>query len=473
MKRDSRKSSLVLCLLLILLLGVVGVSAFHAAAQTTTSTSSTATGISIPLAIDPVNPAAIPLGDGNVSTTPKVGYVDSCQTTFPSSGGAQVVGPWINTASKTWDSETKIAVEGSVSWRQASYSVTISGDERIIMGNDEPIDHTTGVFPISQSDPAYQYDQNPNSIEPQSVDIVLPVTPTLAATPRCLTGGPIGILSDGVYLFDALDAEGRDAGAHEVLDSCQGHPAPGDIYHHHQVPSCILDNDTAPDSSTLVGYAMDGFGIYVERDANGNLLTNANLDACHGRTSEVMWDGQLVNMYHYDATLEYPYTVGCFMGTVGAVTSTSTSTGTSPPTTSVSTSISTSTATSTTTFATTSTATSIGTSTSVTTATSTPTSTTASTSTSVGTSTTSIVSDSTATVTKTSVSTYPTTSTVTSSSTITQTLSSTTTQAVAGVPATSLIVDLLAICGIVIFVNIVYFANRQRTSGRARKSGNG
>jgi hypothetical protein len=62
---------------------------------------------------------------------------------------------------------------------------------------------------------------------------------------------------------------------------------------------------------------------------------------------------------------------------------------------------------------------------------------------------------------------------VTSSSTITQTLSSTTTQAVAGVPATSLIVDLLAICGIVIFVNIVYFANRQRTSGRARKSGNG
>jgi hypothetical protein len=428
-KRHSIKVSLALCLLL---LSVVGINAFHATAQTTTSTLSTATGISIPLAIDPINPAAIPLGDGNVSATPKVGYVDSCQTTFPSSAGAQVVGPWINTTSKTWDSQTKISVEGSVSWPQASYSVTISGDERIIMGNDEPIDHTTGIFPISQSDPAYQYDRNPNSIEPQSVDIVLPVTPTLAATPRCLTGGPIGILNDGVYLFDALDAEGRDAGAHEVLDSCQGHPDAGDTYHHHQVPSCIMDNDTTPNSSTLVGYAMDGFGIYVERDANGNLLTNANLDACHGRTSEVTWDGKLVDMYHYDATLEYPYTVGCFMGTVGSVTATTTSTSTSasPPTTSASTSISTST------------------SSSVLTA--------------VSTSMTSVASDSTTTVTKTSVSTYPTTSTATSPATITQTVSSTTTRAAAGLPVTSLIAGLAAICAIVIVASLAFLANRQR-----------
>jgi hypothetical protein len=335
----SKASSVALyTLLLLLLLSVGGANAFHVDAQTTnTSISSTVTGISIPLAIDPVNPAAIPLGDGNISTTPKVGYVDSCQTTFPSNQGAQVVGPWIDTASKTWNSETKVTVQGSVSWPDASFSVTISGDERIITGNDEPIDHTTGVFPISPSDPAYQYDENPNHIAPQNVDMVLPVTPTLAASPTCLVGGPIGILDDGVYLYDALDAQGRDAGAHEVLDSCSGHPDQSDTYHHHDVPPCILDNDTAPDSSTLVGYARDGFGIYVERDANGNLLTNANLDACHGRTSEVMWDGQLVDMYHYDATLEYPYTVGCYMGVVGTPTSTTgTTTSTSAPSTSTS-----------------------------------------------------------------------------------------------------------------------------------------
>src|SRR5580658_8884786 len=54
-----------------------------------------------------INPAAIPLGDGYLSTTPKVGYVDSCQTSFPSGGGATVVGPWINTKNKTWNSATK------------------------------------------------------------------------------------------------------------------------------------------------------------------------------------------------------------------------------------------------------------------------------------------------------------------------------------------------------------------------------
>jgi hypothetical protein len=52
----------------------------------------------------PVNPAAIPLGDGYVSTLPKVGYVDSCTKSFPAIGGATVVGPWINETKKTWDS---------------------------------------------------------------------------------------------------------------------------------------------------------------------------------------------------------------------------------------------------------------------------------------------------------------------------------------------------------------------------------
>jgi hypothetical protein len=35
-----------------------------------------------PTSSGPLNPHAIPLGDGYVSTSPKVGYVDSCQTRF-------------------------------------------------------------------------------------------------------------------------------------------------------------------------------------------------------------------------------------------------------------------------------------------------------------------------------------------------------------------------------------------------------
>ena len=111
-----------------------------------------------------------------------------------------------------------------------------------------------------------------------------------------------------------LDGEGRDAGAHEVLDLCAGHPDAASTYHHHDIPPCILNS--APNGrSTLVGYALDGYGIYVEKSRVGVLPTNVGLDACHRKTSTVPWNGRLTRIYHYVASLEYPYTVGCFHGT--------------------------------------------------------------------------------------------------------------------------------------------------------------
>jgi hypothetical protein len=290
--------------------GTASSTSTSGSSTTTTATSHEATSVT---STGYVNPAAVPLGDGHVSSTPRSGYVDSCVTDFSSVGGAQVDGPWIDTSTKTWDSLTKIAVQGAVSWPQAKFSVTVSGSNRIITGNDLPIDHTTGTFPISPSDPAYAYDRNPNTITAQSISWQLPLNPVAADHSSCLGLGPIGVLDDGVYLFDALDGEGRDAGAHEVLDSCQEHPQQAGILHHHQVPSCILSD--AKGRSALVGYAADGYGIYVERTAAGTLLTNSDLDACHGRTSLVLWNGKVQDVFHYDATSEYPYTIGCYHGT--------------------------------------------------------------------------------------------------------------------------------------------------------------
>ena len=271
--------------------------------------------LNIPNAINPINPVAIPLGTGKVSTSPKVGYVDLCSYKA-GSVAAEPNLPWINAANNTWNSDTKPAVQGSVSWaNQASFTDKLSGSTRTISTNDLPINHDTGVFPISTTDPAYQYDHNPNHITAQPTTWQLPANPTAAASPSCTRDGAIGVLNDGVFLFNALDAQNRDAGATEILDQWQGHPQSNGMYHHHTVPNFMLKQDSAKSSSTLVGYALDGYGIYIERDANGNLLTNANLDACHGRTSEVMWNGKMTDMYHYDVTLEYPYTVGCFHGT--------------------------------------------------------------------------------------------------------------------------------------------------------------
>jgi YHYH protein len=262
---------------------------------------------------DSTNPAAVPLGDNKYVTTPEVGHLDSCQTSFSSAGGATSSGSWLDAGAGTWDSLTKPAVEGSVTWSKATFSVKTKGATRTIKTSDLPIGEPTGTFPISPSDPAYQYDQNPNSIVAQHLTYKIPSDPRAAASPSCTSLGPIGVLDDGVVLLNALDAEGRDAGAHELLDKCDGHPMMAGMYHYHLVSPCI--SPTTPDSSTLVGYALDGYGIYVERNAAGNLPTDADLDACHGRTSEVLFNNRMVDMYHYDATLEYPYTVGCYHGT--------------------------------------------------------------------------------------------------------------------------------------------------------------
>ncbi len=200
-----------------------------------------------------------------------------------------------------------------MSWPNASFSTTVSGGRRVVKTNDLPHGHTTGTFPVGANDPAAAYDRNPNHIAAQSITWSLPADPTAASAPSCTPGGPIGVLTDGVLLYNALDGEGRDTAAHEVLDSCGGHPDLSSTYHHHEVPSCILDQATG--RSTLVGFTADGYRIYAERDSYGDLLTNASLDACHGRTSTVTWNGKKKKLYHYDATLEYPYTLGCFHGT--------------------------------------------------------------------------------------------------------------------------------------------------------------
>jgi hypothetical protein len=124
--------------------------------------------------------------------------------------------------------------------------------------------------------------------------------------------GMIGVALNGVAIFNALDAGGRDAVAHEVQDACSGHPQMSGEYHYHG-PSACLPNESG--NEVLIGYALDGFGIYSLYDANGRELTNADLDDCHGRVSEVEWDGKRAVMFHYVLTREYPYTVGCFRGT--------------------------------------------------------------------------------------------------------------------------------------------------------------
>jgi hypothetical protein len=259
----------------------------------------------------PTDLTRLPIGDGKVVTSPQIGYVDSCQTTF-NGGGATSTGAWFNAASGTFNLTIKTIVQGSVVRPSHSFSASIVGGTRQVVTNDIP-GHATGTFPIASSDPAYQYDRNPNSITTQSYQYNVPVTPAIAATPSCLSLGPIGVLLTGSVFYNALDALGRDALAHELLDSCSGHPDQSGTYHYHAFTTCVTDNATG--HSALMGYALDGFGIYGVHDVDGSILTDAALDACHGHVHSIVWDGVATTLYHYHMTYEYPYTLGCYKGT--------------------------------------------------------------------------------------------------------------------------------------------------------------
>ncbi len=256
----------------------------------------------------------IPIGDGRISTQPEVGFVWSCRTEFrgPRRHGAHASGNWI-ARNRTYDLTTKPTVDGRVYW-PGDFDILLKNASRQIVSNQLPQD-PTGNFPILPEDDAYAFDRNPNSIRSVANKFELPVNPQLAAAPSCVPMGQIGILLNGGYLFNALDANGKDAVAHEIQDSCQGHPERRGTYHYHSITTCLNKRDPGAGHSALLGYALDGFGIYGHRLEDGKTATNLDLDVCHGHTHPIEWDGKQTDLYHYHATWEYPYTIGCFRGT--------------------------------------------------------------------------------------------------------------------------------------------------------------
>lgn len=253
----------------------------------------------------------LPIGDGKVSSAARAGYVYACQSSFRPGPGLQKGGAWIE--GDHWNPNAKPKVAGEVTW-PATFSIELSGDKRVIRGNSLP-KHPTGAFPIARTDPAFRHDPNPNAIREQVLLVELPALPQLAGGPSCVPMGPVGFAISGAYIYNALDAQGRDAPVHEMQDACNGHPEGQGRYHYHNWSPCLADaGGKAGRHSDLVGFARDGFGIFGPK-GEGGVLTNVELDSCHGHTHEIEWNGQRVAMYHYHFTAEYPYSIGCFRGT--------------------------------------------------------------------------------------------------------------------------------------------------------------
>ncbi|MEM7364834.1 MAG: YHYH protein [Pseudomonadota bacterium] len=254
------------------------------------------------------SPASLPLGDGRVTDVPARHHVFSCAgERFESV--AHRSGDWI--AGGRYEPGKKPTVQGEIHWpSDIEISIDPERNTREITTNNFP-SHPTGEYPISRQDDVVRYQRNGSPVRLQDFSITLPLLPERSPNAHCLPAGPVGVMLTGSLLFDPLDPLIRDTGAHDMTDACQGHPDERGIYHYHQVSDCD-PSSTSPHA--LTGYAADGFGLFNATTDNNDVLTNEDLDECHGHEHDIPWDDDVIPLYHYHETPEFPYALGCLRG---------------------------------------------------------------------------------------------------------------------------------------------------------------
>jgi len=250
------------------------------------------------------------LGDKYISTTrAKKGYLYACKAGRPSAPGSTTSRiTWIDWNNQSWNFLKKPWLpSGEFKTSKGTYTERVSGNKRIIKVNNLPVDRKIGNWPMTKYSTLTRIDRNPGVPSRRNFTFSLAKNPKKASRPTCLPEGAIGVTLNGVVLFSAVDARGEDAVAHEIVDQYGGHPARTE-YHYHFVPEHLEKAPLASGHSKKIGWIADGFPIYGYYGIGGKEMTNAKLDLCHGHTHGNYG-------YHYHATLEYPYTVGCFRGT--------------------------------------------------------------------------------------------------------------------------------------------------------------
>lgn len=218
------------------------------------------------------------------------------------------------------------------------FSVTKDANYRYLKGNGLP-STPMGKFPVEKGTAAYRYyaaapaGHDPRtgipgsdyssaaaiSVSPYKLDVTVPLHPHYLKIPNPIESLIVGVTLTGTVWHAEIANASSTAWYNPIsilpLDGCFGHPY-SQQYHLHAYSWKCFPNQGTTGPSPLFGYALDGFGIYGPRGADGKMITNAQLDECHGMTSKVMWEGKMHKMYHYVLNNEYPYSVGCFRGAV-------------------------------------------------------------------------------------------------------------------------------------------------------------
>ncbi len=144
-------------------------------------------------------------------------------------------------------------------------SLQIVNGYRILRSNGIP-NHPTGSFPNRR---------NPHQIRAQNHEFRIPLTPQRRGQPRPYDHSSFGVALNGIP-FDPFTAEyyNRDrrsnwryealSGKIDLgLDGYNAHVQPDGSYHYHGIPKGLITRWSPNAHSPLIGYAADGFPIYI------------------------------------------------------------------------------------------------------------------------------------------------------------------------------------------------------------------
>ncbi len=153
----------------------------------------------------------------------------------------------------------------------------------------------------------------PEYFKNQITTYTIPVNPKYTTNSQSFGRGGIGVAFNGVK-FDPPAPTHAILAAHTIapLDDHGGHVNPHGGYHYHAVTGSTKEIKQVTIHSPMIGYAIDGFGIYALLDKDGNKPTN--LDECGGHSDDERG-------YHYHAGSPGDnQIIKCLHGVAGTIT---------------------------------------------------------------------------------------------------------------------------------------------------------
>ncbi len=185
----------------------------------------------------------------------------------------------------------------------------------LVVTSDSLPDHGSPYFRDTRYE-SYRYEatqgarprfrQSPGVIEARQMVFRIPLEPQVLQGPPMRTPmGPMGVALNGVPFFNQYAGGGAPL-SHEAVsfDQYNGHPSPDGMYHYHVEPYALTHRFGR---DALLGFLLDGHPVYGPLE-NGRMVSNADLDECHGHAHATRDypDG----VYHYHTTAEAPYIAG-------------------------------------------------------------------------------------------------------------------------------------------------------------------